>query len=160
MNISLLLPKLMYFSEFNLFYSRCHGNGHFLKIRWSDFDRFLFCNSLHRIVSFTTKKPFVRILLGFFNKLTRLVTVHSGEVPHGKQLGSIRTSLIVLSLHLYHQLFIAKGFTLPVKGTYIPESYLPSLATSCQNLASNSEPIMEKSRNFQIVYAGLTYLSK
>ena len=53
------------------------------------------------------------------------VTVHSGEVPHGKQLGSIRTSLIVLSLHLYNQLFIAKDFTLPVKGTYSRK--LPSL---------------------------------
>ena len=40
------------------------------------------------------------------------------------------------------------------------ESYLPSLATSCENMASNSERIMEKSRNFQIVYVGHTNLTK
>ena len=40
----------------------------------------------------------------------------------------------------------------------IPESYLPSLATSCENMASNSERIMEKSGNFQIIYAGPTNL--
>ena len=35
-----------------------------------------------------------------------------------------------------------------------------SLATSCENMASNSERIMEKSRNFQIVYVGRTNLCK
>ena len=38
----------------------------------------------------------------------------------------------------------------------IKKSYLPTLATSCENMASNSERIMEKSRNFQIVYVGHT----
>ena len=48
-----------------------------------------------------------------------------------------------------------------LKGTErIPESYLPSLATSCKNMASNSERIMEKSKNFQVVYAGCTNLCK
>ena len=42
----------------------------------------------------------------------------------------------------------------------IPESYLPSLATSGETKTSNSEWIMEKSRNFHIVYAGRTNLSK
>ena len=40
------------------------------------------------------------------------------------------------------------------------KSYLPSLATSCENMASNSEQIMEKSRNFQIVYVARTNLCK
>ena len=48
---------------------------------------------------------------------------------------------------------------LEVHGIF-PKSYLPSLATSCENMASNSQRIMEKSRNFQIVYAGRTNLSK
>ena len=44
-----------------------------------------------------------------------------------------------------------------LKGTKrIPESYLPSLATSCENMASHHERIMEKIRKFQIVYAGPT----
>ena len=48
-----------------------------------------------------------------------------------------------------------------VKGTLrIPESYLPSLATSCENMASHRERIKEKSRNFQIVYVGRTNLCK
>ena len=42
----------------------------------------------------------------------------------------------------------------------IKKSYLPSLATCCENMASNSKQIMEKSRNFQIVYAGRTNLCK
>ena len=38
------------------------------------------------------------------------------------------------------------------KGTkHIPERYLPSLATSCENMASQREGIMEKIRAFQIV---------
>ena len=46
-------------------------------------------------------------------------------------------------------------------GSPVPEgSYLPSLAKSCENMASNSEQIMEKSRNSQIVYVGHTDLSK
>ena len=40
----------------------------------------------------------------------------------------------------------------------IPENYLPSLATSCENLASHCEQIMEKTQKFQIVYAGPTNL--
>ena len=40
------------------------------------------------------------------------------------------------------------------------KSCLPSLATSCENMASNSERIMEISRNFQIVYVGCTDLCK
>ena len=36
---------------------------------------------------------------------------------------------------------------------------VPSLTTSCGNMASNSEQIMEKSRNFQIIYAGRTKLT-
>ena len=36
----------------------------------------------------------------------------------------------------------------------ILKSYLPSLATSCENMASNSEQIMQKSKIFQIVYVG------
>ena len=48
-----------------------------------------------------------------------------------------------------------------IKGTWsIPISYLPSLATSCENMALNSERKIGKSRNFQIVYAGRTNLSK
>ena len=39
-------------------------------------------------------------------------------------------------------------------------SYLPSLATSCENMASNSERIMERSRNFQRVHAGRKNLRK
>ena len=35
---------------------------------------------------------------------------------------------------------------------------LRSLATSCENMASHRERIMEKTRKFQIVYAGLTNL--
>ena len=47
------------------------------------------------------------------------------------------------------------------KGTSnIPESYLPSLATSCEYMASNSEQIMEKTRKFQIVYAASTKFCK
>ena len=42
----------------------------------------------------------------------------------------------------------------------IPDSYLLSLATSCENMGSNSERVMEKSRNFQIVYVGHTNLCK
>ena len=34
------------------------------------------------------------------------------------------------------------------------------MATSCENMASNSERIMEKSRNFQIAYVGCTNLCK
>ena len=46
-----------------------------------------------------------------------------------------------------------------VKGTSrIPESYLTSLATPYENMASHHEQIMEKTRKFQIVYAGLTNL--
>ena len=37
-------------------------------------------------------------------------------------------------------------------------NYLPSLSTSCQNMVSRRERIMEKTRKFQIVYAGLTNL--
>ena len=41
------------------------------------------------------------------------------------------------------------------KGTqHIPESYLPSWATSCENMASHREQIMEETGKFQIVYAG------
>ena len=40
----------------------------------------------------------------------------------------------------------------------ISESYLPSLATSCENMASNSGRIKEKTRKFQIVYVGRTNL--
>ena len=40
----------------------------------------------------------------------------------------------------------------------IPESYLTSLATSCEQMASHHEQIMEKTRKFQIVYAVLTNL--
>ena len=36
----------------------------------------------------------------------------------------------------------------------IKKSDLPSLATSCENMASKSERIMERSKNFQIVYVG------
>ena len=36
----------------------------------------------------------------------------------------------------------------------IKKSDLPSLATSCENMASKIERIMEKSKNFQIVYVG------
>ena len=39
---------------------------------------------------------------------------------------------------------------------HIPESYFPSLVTSCENMASARERIMEKIRKFQIVYAGPT----
>ena len=39
-------------------------------------------------------------------------------------------------------------------------SYLASLATSFENMASNSERIMENSRNFHIVYVGRTNLCK
>ena len=46
-----------------------------------------------------------------------------------------------------------------VKGTqHIPESYHPSLATFCENMASHSEQITKKTRKFQIVYAGPTNL--
>ena len=46
-----------------------------------------------------------------------------------------------------------------VKGTKrVPESYLTSLATSCENMASHCERIMAKTRKFQIVYVGLTNL--
>ena len=46
-----------------------------------------------------------------------------------------------------------------LKGTlHIPESYLPSLATLCENMASHCELIMEKTQKFQIVYAGPTNL--
>ena len=38
------------------------------------------------------------------------------------------------------------------------ESYLPSLATSCENMASHLEQIMEKTRPSQTVYAGPTTL--
>ena len=42
-----------------------------------------------------------------------------------------------------------------VKGTSgIPESYLPYLTASCENMASYHEWIMEKTRQIQIVYAG------
>ena len=37
--------------------------------------------------------------------------------------------------------------------TYV-RSYLPSLATSSDNMASHRERIMEKTRKFHIVYAG------
>ena len=50
---------------------------------------------------------------------------------------------------------------LGLKGTSrITESYLPSLATPCESMASHREQIMEKTRKFQIVYinAGLTNL--
>ena len=40
----------------------------------------------------------------------------------------------------------------------IPESYYPSLATSRENMASNSERMKEKTRKFQIVYVGRTNL--
>ena len=40
----------------------------------------------------------------------------------------------------------------------MPESYLPSLPTSCENMASHRERIMEKRRKSQIVYAGPTNL--
>ena len=45
---------------------------------------------------------------------------------------------------------------LKVHNLFPKDSYLPSLATSCENMASNSERIMEKSRNCQIIYAGRT----
>ena len=38
----------------------------------------------------------------------------------------------------------------------MPESDLPSLATSCEHMASHREQIMVKTQKFQIVYAGLT----
>ena len=42
-----------------------------------------------------------------------------------------------------------------VDGTLnISETYLPPLATSRENMASNSEWIMEKTRTFQIVLPG------
>ena len=41
---------------------------------------------------------------------------------------------------------------------YISENYLPSLATSCKNMASHREQIMEKTQKFQIVYVALTNL--
>ena len=40
----------------------------------------------------------------------------------------------------------------------IPESYLPSFATSSENMSSHRERIMGKTRKFQIVYAGRTNL--
>ena len=43
-----------------------------------------------------------------------------------------------------------------LKGTeLIHESYLPSLATSCENTASHRDQIIKKTRKFQIVFAGL-----
>ena len=42
----------------------------------------------------------------------------------------------------------------------IPESYLPSLATSCENMASKPEQIMEKARKFQIFLSGCLNLSE
>ena len=39
----------------------------------------------------------------------------------------------------------------------IPQSYLPSLATSCKNMASHRDRIMEKTQKFQIVYTSLIY---
>ena len=42
-----------------------------------------------------------------------------------------------------------------VKGTLnIPKRYLPSVATSCENMASHRERILEKTRKFQIVLPG------
>ena len=38
------------------------------------------------------------------------------------------------------------------------ESYMPPLATSCENMPSHRELIMEKTRKFQIVYEGLKNL--
>ena len=48
-------------------------------------------------------------------------------------------------------------YTLPIFKKLL---YLPSLATSCENMVSISERIMEKSRNFQIFYVGCTNLCK
>ena len=45
---------------------------------------------------------------------------------------------------------------LQINSYRIPDSYLPSLVTCCENMASNSERIMEKTGKFQIVYAGRT----
>ena len=59
--------------------------------------------------------------------------------------------------------FEVRSFEVTQKLVYswnIPESYLPSLATCCENIVLNSERIMEKSINFQIIYAGRTNLSK
>ena len=48
----------------------------------------------------------------------------------------------------------------PLKGTQrIPKSYLPSLATCCEKIASHLEQIMEKTGKLQTVYAGPTNLS-
>ena len=38
----------------------------------------------------------------------------------------------------------------------MPESYLPSLATSGENMASHREQIMEETGKFQIAYTGPT----
>ena len=47
--------------------------------------------------------------------------------------------------------------SLNLKGTqHVPESYLPSLATSRDNMASYRERIMERTQKFQIVSAGPT----
>ena len=54
----------------------------------------------------------------------------------------------------------------PIKDAYqalksterISKSYLPSLATSCENMASDHERIMEKTQKIQIVYGGPTNL--
>ena len=51
------------------------------------------------------------------------------------------------------------GLPPPPPGT-APKNYVPSLATSCKNVSSNSARILGKSRNFQIVYAGRTNLCK
>ena len=40
----------------------------------------------------------------------------------------------------------------------IPKRYLPSLATSCENMASHRERKMEKTPKIQIVYEGTTHL--
>ena len=81
----------------------------------------------------------------------------------GKAVGKARhfhTAMIKVSVCYYCQPFTVTNkcaFTWPLlKGTWrIPESYLPSLDTYCENMASHRRQIMEKT---QIVYLGPTNL--